>query len=354
MVYPHSQGDLYHKYRPQRFEEIVGHKGVVNSIREAVNSPEPPHAFLLSGGSGTGKTTTARIIALTLNCEKKENGEPCLSCSSCQLIVNKRAIEISEQNAADVRGIDDMRAISASMSSMPMNLDRKVFILDECHQLSKDAQSLLLKVLEDAPPHVFIILCTTEPEKLLPTVRNRCQHFIFGALGRVELSELVKSVATYEGISEELLLPIIPDLISASAGSPRNILVVLQQAIQTGLENKEDIKKMFSGEDLAGGFFELLKALDNRRGGFNWPEICAAYNDCSELGAQAMWMSLAGYYRNKLLKCDQKSSPSMMSYYAEALDLFAHSFPQSNKPENALVSNLFRIMKIRLEMSSAR
>ena len=193
MVLPHGTGDLYHKYRPRKFGEIAGHKEVVYSVRQAVLNKEPSQAYLLIGESGTGKTTTARIMALSLNCENRsEEGDPCLECRSCKNILSGSCPDMIEVNAADTRGIGDIRNLCQSMINMPMFLKNKVYILDEAHQLTKEAQSSLLKELEEAPKHVFIILCSTEPKKILNTVKNRCQRFVFNSLRRSELLNLVE------------------------------------------------------------------------------------------------------------------------------------------------------------------
>lgn len=133
MVLPHGYGDLYHKYRPLRFEEIAGHKEIIKSIRKAILAKQPSQAYLLTGESGTGKTTTARIMALSLNCLQQDNkGEPCLQCASCKAILSGNTADIIEVNAADHRGIGDIRALCQTMMLMPLQLQNKVYILDEC------------------------------------------------------------------------------------------------------------------------------------------------------------------------------------------------------------------------------
>jgi DNA polymerase III subunit gamma/tau len=349
MIFPHSEGDLYHKYRPHKFKEIVGHTSIVQSIKKAVNSPSPARAYILSGDSGTGKTTTARIISLLVNCERVVDGEPCLECSSCTLILAKRATEIVEMNAAETRGIDDIRHLSSTSFIMPLQLRHKVYILDECHQLSKDAQNALLKILEEAPNHVFVVLCTTDPSKLLPAVRNRCQQFLFRSLSVSDITKLINEVATYEAYDEAKLALAAPLIAEHARGCPRTALVALQQVFQLDDITADTIRMVLAVEGgMPASLFQLINALG--RQGNNWSEIAAAYEATKELGCEQVWMGIAGYYRNKLL-AEPGDRDSNCMKYARILDYFSRPFTNLIKPENTLVYNLFAAMMIRNNIS---
>jgi len=336
MVLPHGVGDLYHKYRPRRFEEIAGHASIVKSIRKAVTAEYPSQAYLLTGESGTGKTTTARIMALSLNCEQREkSGEPCLTCASCKTIVSGNALDITEVNAADNRGIGDIRSLCGIMGLMPFQLKTKVFILDECHQLTNDAQSSLLKELEEAPKNVYIILCSTHPQKILPTVKNRCQKFTFGALKRNEMLTLIEDVSTLEG---RLLSPRIYEAIAdSSGGSPRKALVSLQQVLQLGTDDIQEALALLGGdEDEEPEIFRICFTIEKKG---EWGKIVDLYNSNISRGAATIGMFVAGYFRNKLLKSGAGASTAL---YAKILELFIVPFPEGKLGENQLVLALYK------------
>lgn len=339
MVFPHGEGDLYHKYRPQKFSQIVGHKEQIKSIKKAITSDHPSQSFMLVGSSGTGKTTTARIIALSLNCEKPIGDDPCLDCKCCKSILSGSCPDVIEINAADARGIEAARDLRTSMSYQPMTVSNKVYILDEAQGLTPDAQSTLLKVLEEAPKNVFIIICTTNPEKIKPTVRNRCQKFKFGPLPRKEINFLLESVAAYEGF--EAGQRTYDLIIDNCEGLPRNALVLLQQVSQIGFSNAKEIDKFLLGEDSEKGVFDFCVALLERQN-VKWSEIKKIYSDISHLGAEAIWMTIAGYSRNALIKTTRKKPAN--TKHVKALELFSEPIP-SIKPENKLVYNIHRVWK---------
>jgi DNA polymerase III subunit gamma/tau len=346
MILPHGSGDLYHKYRPQRFSEIVGHKETVKSIKSALMATEPSQAFLLLGDSGTGKTTTARIMALSLNCEKRGNtGEPCLKCAACKAIVLKETTDIVEVNCADNRGIDDIRRLCATMPFAPMFLNRKVFILDECHQLTGDAQSSLLKELEEAPSHVFIILCSTHPAKIIPTVKNRCQRFKFPLLKKKEMLKLLEIVGTVEAYEFD---PQIYSLVTDSAnGSPRNGLVLLQQVAQLSNPTVEDAAHLLeSGDQKNKNVFSLCFELTARNS--RWEKIVSTYELCKDdSGVTASGMMMAGFFRNKLLKAKTFYEAEL---YGNLLELFVEPLPETGKlGENLFVLKLYKAYRISKE-----
>lgn len=347
MVLPHGSGDYYHRYRPRKFSEVVGHSTVIKGIKAAVTSKSPSQAYILSGASGTGKTTTARIIARAVNClNMGKDGEPCLECANC-LAVDNKTIDLIEMNAADARGIDDIRSLASGLSSFPFTLQRKIVILDECQQLSKDAQNVLLKVLEEAPPHVFIILCTTDPSKLLPTVKNRCQQFDFKPVPQDSLVSLLSSVAAFEGFDPEL--PVYEKIAEAADGCPRQSLVLLQQAVQVGLDNDEAVSSLLGGA--TGDKANIFEMARNLLDGAPWPTIAQAFGNLAEGSAEATWLMLAGYFRNQVLKAKPGPRLYVLSY---ALRLFSEPVTTFIKPENRLVSNLLEIHLAAVEHGSRR
>ncbi len=225
---------LYRKYRPQRFGELVGQEHVTGALQNAVRDGRVGHAYLFSGPRGNGKTTTARILAKALNClDLGPDGEPCGQCENCVSIAAGTFADLIEMDAASNRGVDDARDLVARINlGLGATSKRKVYLLDEVHMLTKDASNTLLKTLEEPPAHVVFILATTEPEKVLPTIRSRTQHFEFSYLTVDEISGLLASVLTDEGVTfEPDALPIVA---RAAAGSARDSESLLDLVLAGG------------------------------------------------------------------------------------------------------------------------
>ncbi|HEY6054499.1 MAG TPA: DNA polymerase III subunit gamma/tau, partial [Gaiellaceae bacterium] len=170
---------LYRKYRPQDFDQVVGQEAVVRTLRNAISSGQVRQAYLFAGPRGTGKTSMARILAKALNCAQGPTATPDNSCHACVAIANGTSLDVVEMDAASQRGIDDIRDIRDHAVLQPVEGRYKVYILDEAHQLTDAAWNALLKLIEEPPPHLVFVFCTTELSKVLPTVRSRCQTFVF-------------------------------------------------------------------------------------------------------------------------------------------------------------------------------
>lgn len=220
---------LYRKYRPSNFKEFIGQDNIVKTITNEISSGKISHAYLFSGHRGTGKTTMARLFAKAINCQNLKDSEPCNECPSCLEINNGRAIDIIEIDAASNRGIDEIRSIRESIKFAPTLLKYKVLILDEAHQLSKDAANALLKILEEPPSYAIFILATTEAHKMIPTIASRCQRFDFHKLTYDELIKKLSFICKQENLDVELeALKIIA---SASEGSMRDAEGTLNQVL---------------------------------------------------------------------------------------------------------------------------
>lgn len=225
---------LYRKYRPQRFGELVGQDHVTSALRNAVRDGRVGHAYLFSGPRGNGKTSTARILAKALNClDLGPDGEPCGQCENCVSIAAGTFGDLIEMDAASNRGVDDARDLVARINlGLGATSKRKVYLLDEVHMLTKDASNTLLKTLEEPPAHVVFILATTEPEKVLPTIRSRTQHFEFSYLTVEEISGLLASVLADEGVTFEP--DALPMVARAAAGSARDSESLLDLVLAGG------------------------------------------------------------------------------------------------------------------------
>ena len=222
---------LARKYRPQTFANLIGQETLVQILSNAITSNRIANAYLLTGVRGVGKTTTARLIAMSLNCEKKseQTCEPCGSCDSCNLIRSDHNLDVIEMDAASKTGVDDVREIIENVKYKPVNYKYKIFIIDEVHMLSKSAFNALLKTLEEPPEHVKFIFATTEVKKIPITILSRCQRFDLKRVESKDLSKHLKKISELEKV-------IIDDdaislLVRAGDGSVRDSLSLLDQAI---------------------------------------------------------------------------------------------------------------------------
>jgi DNA polymerase-3 subunit gamma/tau len=226
---------LYRTYRPQTFSEVVGQEPVVRTLTNAIETGRVRQAYLFAGPRGTGKTSLARILAKGINCEHGPTAEPDNTCHSCVAISAGTSLDVIEMDAASQRGIDDIREIRERVVLQPVEGRSKVYILDEAHQLTDAAWNALLKLIEEPPPHLLFVFCTTELAKVLPTVRSRCQTFVFQRPRLPDLIKLLRRVADGESME-------VPDvalgLIARSArGSFRDAVSTLDQlAAATGGE----------------------------------------------------------------------------------------------------------------------
>jgi DNA polymerase III subunit gamma/tau len=255
---------LYRTHRPQDFGQVVGQAHVVQTLRNAVELDRVAHAYLFAGPRGTGKTSMAKILAKSINCEQGPTVTPCLVCESCRSIHDATAIDVIEMDAASHRGIDDIREIRDRVALRPARSRMKVYIVDEAHMLTKEASNAVLKTLEEPPDHVVFVLCTTELQAMLPTIRSRCQRFVFQRPGLGEISEVLRRIATAEGI--EIDDAAVQLVARAAGGSFRDGVTILDQlsTAQSAAIGAEDVRALLGTADEASlfGAIDLVGAGD--------------------------------------------------------------------------------------------
>lgn len=217
------------KWRPQRFSDLTGQEHVVTTLRHAVAQGRVGHAYLFCGPRGTGKTTTGRLLAKAVNCQRPEDGDPCDTCPTCMAVTAGNLLDVIEFDAASHRRIDDMRSILDRVNFSPGEGERKVYIVDEVHMLTTEAANAFLKTLEEPPAHALFVLCTTEPFKLPPTIVSRCQRFDFRRIPLAGIVSRLDHVCREEGVAADQAA--LQALARNAAGSLRDAENMLEQVV---------------------------------------------------------------------------------------------------------------------------
>ncbi len=237
---------LYRKYRPQSFSEMIGQEHIVQTLTNSISAKSISHAYLFTGPRGSGKTTIARLFAKAINCQDLSSFEPCNKCSSCLEIMQSKSMDLIEIDAASHTGVDDVRELIDGIKFAPVKSKYKIFIIDECHQLSKSAANALLKTLEEPPSHAVFLLATTEVHKMIPTIISRCQRFDFKRLQILEIIKKLEFISKKENIKfEDTVLSLIA---FNSRGSFRDAESLLDKCIsfsgKTNTIKIDDVKEL--------------------------------------------------------------------------------------------------------------
>jgi len=323
---------LYRRYRPRRFSEIKGQDHVVRALRDSVAGGREGQAYLFSGPRGTGKTTSARILAKVLNCERPVDGEPCCECSSCIEVERGVSYDVHELDAASNNGVEAMRdLIDKAQLGTPGR--HKVYILDEVHMLSKPAEAALLKTLEEPPSHVVFVLATTDPQKVTDTIRSRTQHLRFHLLSPDTLAEHVRWVVDDAGL--DVGDDAIAAAVSQGAGSARDTLSALELIASSG----GDIGEVLRFDD----FVEALIEHDPGQALTAMAQLVNAGHD-----ARTITEELVRHLRNGFLAL---MAPDLVSLPSADVDSLAAQAQRLGAP--ALVGAIERLGLIMIELRHA-
>ncbi len=332
---------LYRKYRPVRFEDVVGQEHITRTLVNAIKQDRVSHAYLFAGPRGTGKTTTAKILAMALNCESgrgRATIHPDGTCPRCEAIRRGQSLDVLEIDAASNRGIDDVRDIRDKVSFAPVEGRMKVYIVDEVHMLTPEAFNALLKMLEEPPVHVAFVLATTEPHKVLPTILSRCQRFDFRRPSLIEIARVLKGIAAKEHIEiSEATLTVIA---RASAGSFRDAIGTLDQLATycEGVVGMQDALAVLgvAEQDL---LFEIVDIVTDRdaRGGILFVERLA--QEGSDLNQ--FLRDLLGHLRDLYVVQHTEEPPASIVTTEEHLDGLRS---QANRTTTAVLTHFIDLL----------
>ncbi|HVM33956.1 MAG TPA: DNA polymerase III subunit gamma/tau [Actinomycetota bacterium] len=299
---------LYRKYRPQTFDEILGQDHVSKTLANAIVEDRVAHAYLFTGPRGTGKTSTARILAKALNCEQGPTTTPCGKCPSCVAIANGSSMDVIELDAASHSGVDDTRDILQGVALATAGGRRKVYVIDEVHMLTTPSFNALLKTLEEPPPHVVFILATTEAHKVLHTIQSRTQRFDFRPISAEVLEKHLADIAAKEGI--EIDAGALGIVARHAEGGARDALSTLDQLRSLGAPiTAEDAERVLGGRD-DDAFIELFDVLaSSDLGGIFWAvhSLVAKGTDVRQLARGAL-----GHARSLLLLCTAPQAAALL------------------------------------------
>jgi DNA polymerase-3 subunit gamma/tau len=296
MAYQMTYKVLALKYRPQTFKDVIGQKQVTTTLENAIAANRVAHAILFTGPRGTGKTTTARILAKAMNCEKKTGSEPCNNCTSCKEITAGNCADVFEIDGASNNNVDQVRDLRENVAYLPASCKYKIYIIDEVHMLSTAAFNALLKTLEEPPEHILFIFATTEPHKIPATILSRCQRHNLGRIAVKEIADNIKTLCEKEGY---LISTEDANVVAAQAdGSIRDSLSLTDRIISAATGNEIDHDSILENLGLIdiNFLFEISNATINSDGA-KLIEIIAKVND-SGLDLKKFYSNLIKHFRD--------------------------------------------------------
>ena len=288
---------LYRKWRPQRFEDVVGQRAIVAALKNQIAAGRVGHAYLFTGVRGTGKTTCAKIFAKAVNCLDPQNGDPCGQCPVCRGIDDGSILDVVEMDAASNNGVDDIRDLRDETAYTPSTCRYKVYIIDEVHMLSTAAFNALLKTLEEPPAHVIFILATTEIQKVPATIRSRCQRYDFTRISPEDIAGRVAQVAGAEGLS---LTEGAAGLIARLAdGALRDALSILDTCAGVTSQIDETVVRQMAGVTDRSYLFRMSDALSARDAALALAELAALRQQSVDI--KRLTEELIAHYRSLML-----------------------------------------------------
>jgi DNA polymerase III subunit gamma/tau len=344
---------LYRRFRPGRFDELRGQDHVVRALRSAVRDERVSHAYLFSGPRGTGKTSSARILAKALNCETPVDGEPCGICTSCSEIAQGSSLNVHELDAASNNGVDAMRDLVAH-AGLGTPGRWKVYIVDEVHMLSTAAANALLKTLEEPPSHVVFVLATTDPQKVPPTIRSRTQHLEFRLLGAETLHDLLESVNEEAGLhlDEEAL----EAAVRRGRGSARDALSALDQVVASGSADAARPELAAVLEALAGGdVSSVLVALGALLAGGWGPQQLATelIDDLRQVFLAALAPELCTVSGPSLERFRQLAEAMGLARVVRSMEILGHALVDMREaPDAQVVLEIAAVRAVRPDLDS--
>ena len=323
---------LYRKYRPSNFNEVIGQDIIIKTIKNEIKNNKLSHAYIFSGPRGTGKTSTAKIIAKTINCENPIDLMPCNKCVNCTLINNKQSIDIIEIDAASNNGVDEIRELRNNVNLVPSSGKYKIYIIDEVHMLSIGAFNALLKTLEEPPSHVIFILATTEIHKIPNTILSRCQKFDFNKISVNKIKERLEYIIKEEkiNIEEEAII----EIARLADGGMRDALSILDQVISYS----DDKITVSSIHEINGTIPQYeLKELIEKIGEKQYNDIFEIIDKYDNSGKNFVKLSeeIINFYRNILLSINAKEYLKKNISYAELYEELENKIS-----ENEIINNI--------------
>ena len=290
---------LYHEYRPKKISEMYGNKEVLSVLEQDISKKDPPRSYLFHGPTGCGKTTLGRIVASELGCKGRD---------------------LQEVDSSSYRGIDTVRAIQQQVKYAPIDGTKRVWILDECHQTTSAFQNALLKLLEDCPSHAVFILCTTDPDKLLPTVRGRCAEYQVGLLTENESYDLLHSIVVAE---QDAVEPkVLEHIIESADRHPRNMIQLLERVLAADSKDRLRVSKRIL-EDETAQTIELCRVLMKAE---NWATVRPIVAGLKGEDVEKIRRAIMGYCSNTLLKKGNERA-------FEIMDTMCNPFYNNGYPE---------------------
>ena len=320
---------LYRKWRPQRFEDVVGQRAIVTALKNQITANRVGHAYLFTGVRGTGKTTCAKIFAKAVNCLHPVNGDPCGECEICKGIDNGSILDVVEMDAASNNGVDDIRDLRDETAYTPSACQYKVYIIDEVHMLSTAAFNALLKTLEEPPAHVIFILATTEIQKVPATILSRCQRYDFTRIGPEDIARRVEYIAGEEKLE---LTPDGAELIARLAdGALRDALSILDTCAGVTAKIDADVVRRMAGVTDRSYLFHISDALEAQDGATALAELAQLRQQSVDV--KRLTEELIAHYRALMLAALPGGQALLSGVSPEEEALYLEKGPQLGQRE---------------------